>query len=589
MRFEIMKIIFVFFLILVLSNSTSASEKWPYCEQLKPDIQFWEDVFTRYSRDDAVIHDAYDLSRIYKIIRFKTNLSDKAREKRVEDEKEKIEKALLRIVKFPIDSLSVYEKNLKQQFKNATTYQIRTAAKNLRAQQGLKEGFRAGVIRSLKILPDIKQVFADNNLPEELAYLPHVESSFNPLAKSSVGATGMWQIMRSTARRLLKVNRIIDQRYDIFASTEAAVKILKYNFHKADDWALALTAYNYGLAGILRAQRKTNGDYIKIRQNYKHRRFQFASRNFYPEFLAVLNIMENFQSYFPDLLVSERHNLQRHQLKRGITLPKFCQQMNIPQDTLQKYNPAYQKSAWRGYKTVPSKYWLNIPTQYVTDDLLAYFSTADERSLPVAAAVPVPKKEELFAAFELPGELDRIRERNNRLLSISDLQLIVEQNSANNTEIESSVITDLSKNLAVKNNQISVFAGETLGHYADWLEIPTSRLRQINGMHGRSNIYRGQSINLDFINVSLENFTNRRLNYHKLQFQRALSQISLKGMETHTVQRGETIGKLVSNKEYFLIDLIQYFNSGYNINKLMPGDILRIPVLKSNHILEDVL
>ena len=141
----------------------------------------------------------------------------------------------------------------------------------------------------------------------------------------------------------------------------------------------------------------------------------------------------------------------------------------------------------------------------------------------------------------------------------------------------------------MRNNQITVFAGETLGHYADWLEIPTGRLRQINGMNGRSNIYRGQKINLDFINVSLENFTNRRLNYHKDQFKKVLSQFSVADMEMHTVQSGETIGKLFSNKDYFFIDLIQYFNSSYNINKLRPGDILRIPVLKTNHILEDVL
>ena len=124
--------------------------------------------------------------------------------------------------------------------------------------------------------------------------LPHVESSFNAAAYSKVGAAGLWQFMRSTGRRYMRVDDAVDERLDPYRSTEAAAQLLAYNYRVLGSWPLALTAYNHGAAGMRRAKESVGtDDFVKINRTYNSRTFGFASRNFFPSFLAALTIDEN--------------------------------------------------------------------------------------------------------------------------------------------------------------------------------------------------------------------------------------------------------------------------------------------------------
>ena len=103
--------------------------------------------------------------------------------------------------------------------------------------------------------------------------LPHVESSFNPAAYSKVGAAGLWQFMRSTGRRYMRIDGAVDDRLDPFRSTEAAAQLLAYNYRVLGTWPLALTAYNHGSAGVRRAketarQRRYRQDRAQLHQPY---------------------------------------------------------------------------------------------------------------------------------------------------------------------------------------------------------------------------------------------------------------------------------------------------------------------------------
>ena len=140
--------------------------------------------------------------------------------------------------------------------------------------------------------------------------LPHVESSFNPRAYSKVGAAGLWQFMRSTGRRYMRIDGAVDDRLDPFRSTEAAAQLLAYNYRVLGTWPLALTAYNHGTAGMRRAK-ETLGtdDIVRIVRNYTSRTFGFASRNFYVSFLAALEIDRNPEKYFGSLQKDERSDV----------------------------------------------------------------------------------------------------------------------------------------------------------------------------------------------------------------------------------------------------------------------------------------
>ena len=87
-----------------------------------------------------------------------------------------------------------------------------------------------GVIRSGGYMAEMKHIFRSHNLPEDLAYLPHVESSFNTSAYSKFGAAGIWQFTRSTGKNYLNIDYVIDERRDPILSTKAAAKYLKSNF-----------------------------------------------------------------------------------------------------------------------------------------------------------------------------------------------------------------------------------------------------------------------------------------------------------------------------------------------------------------------
>ena len=95
----------------------------------------------------------------------------------------------------------------------------------------------------------------EEGVPIELAALPHVESSFDPTAYSRAGAAGMWQFIRSTGLRYMRIDHIVDDRRDPFFSSVAAARLLRDNYEVLQNWALAITAYNHGQAGMRNAVR----------------------------------------------------------------------------------------------------------------------------------------------------------------------------------------------------------------------------------------------------------------------------------------------------------------------------------------------
>jgi membrane-bound lytic murein transglycosylase D len=195
---------------------------------------------------------------------------------------------------------------------------LKEATERIRFQLGQADRFKEGLIRSSTWETHIAETFANRGLPPELAVLPHVESSFNAAAYSKVGAAGLWQFMRSTGRRYMRVDDAVDERLDPYRATEAAAQLLAYNYRVLGSWPLALTAYNHGAAGMRRA-RETVGtdDFVKINRTYNSRTFGFASRNFFPSFLAALTIDENPEKYFGAL---DRRPEQKF---REVTMPAY--------------------------------------------------------------------------------------------------------------------------------------------------------------------------------------------------------------------------------------------------------------------------
>jgi hypothetical protein len=142
--------------------------------------------------------------------------------------------------------------------------------------------------RNPRYLPFIAQALRKAGMPEDIKYLPVVESALLPHAGSSQGAIGFWQLLPETARKHgLTVDEFIDQRRDLFLSTPAALKYLMTLHDKFSSWTLALAAYNMGEEGLEAEilEQKTD-DYYKLYLPIETQRFIFR-------ILSVKQLMED--------------------------------------------------------------------------------------------------------------------------------------------------------------------------------------------------------------------------------------------------------------------------------------------------------
>ncbi len=255
-----------------------------------------------------------------------------------------------------------------------TPARLLAAVDSIRFQLGQSDRFKEGLVRSGAWASHIAEVFANQGLPAELAVLPHVESSFNPAAYSKVGAAGLWQFMRSTGRRYMRIDNAIDDRMDPFRSTEAAAQLLAYNYRLLGTWPLALTAYNHGAAGMRRAKEAMGTDDIeKIVRNYKSPSFGFASRNFYVSFLAALEIDRNPEKYFGNVEALPEVRFQEITTPSFISIGSLERIVKVERAQLRKLNPALLPTVWNGARHVPKGYRLRLPMdgEKWTSELLA--------------------------------------------------------------------------------------------------------------------------------------------------------------------------------------------------------------------------
>ncbi len=227
--------------------------------------------------------------------------------------------------------------------------------------------------RSGQWRPHIRSVLAEHDLPQELEVLPHVESSFNPSAYSKVAAAGMWQFMPATARQYMRVDQVVDERMDPFIATEGAARLLKTNYKTTGTWPLALTGYNHGAGGMVRATEALGtNDIDVIVQKYKGKAFGFASRNFYASFLAALEIDSNPGRYFGKVKMDVPIAYDVVAVQKYVSAKALASEAGISMEELKMHNPALLGPVWSGDKYIPQGYPVRVPKSQLKRPLESY-------------------------------------------------------------------------------------------------------------------------------------------------------------------------------------------------------------------------
>lgn len=722
--------IFIAFLFLVLFRSSGFSQDgdssiFMVPEILKDNVAFWKKIYTEYSLHEGVVHDRDFPLVIYK----KLNLDQQSgfsSYRFQESEKRHIASCLKNIETMPESTWTDEEKAISTTLKeHAPPGAIAGAQERVRFQLGQKDRFRQGLERSTAYLDTIRAIFALHHVPQRLAYLPHVESSFNAEAYSKVGAAGLWQFMRSTGKLFLKVNYLIDERRDPILATSAAAKLLLGNYQEIQSWPLAITAYNHGLNGMKRAVESTGSrDIGVIIKNYSSPSFQFASKNFYACFLAASDIAMHPGDYFSDLHFAKKIEFKNVSLPSYMRPTVICKSLNISPPLLKEFNPALRPVVFSQQKQLPAGYEIRVPldvslvmaqktlaalpdslkssepegsdyysvqsgdnlysiasrfgisvmqlafennitkknkiyegqvlripqTKHITEVSIAQAATAEQPqeaetsasekaaekppavspelqapAIPPASAPPsMPWSPSVSPSPSPAAPLQTSAQRPAPVAPVKSAKTLpqrplamqpivappeVPQNALKglNDSLKEIVLAkadsapalprgakpsvapkfdvdvyNLGVSLSPVGNtaEIYVSVDETIGHYADWLGIPTYRIRQLNRMGARSDIRINKRLSIPADQATLEKFVKARLEYHMAIEEDFYSRYKVSDVKQRTIKRGETLWDICNGQDPLPLWLFKKYNSQLDIAVLMPGTGVWIPIIE---------
>lgn len=315
---------------------------------LEEAVGFWKIVFTRHGGSELIFHDTLEPMKIYKVIEMGENHAPR---RLIDEERGKI----------------------------AREFGLGGDENRVRAQRGVKERFVSGLKMSRRYLEQMRRIFLEEGLPPDLAYLPLVESAFDIHARSRAGALGMWQFMPSTGKKFLRIGPAVDERKDPLESTRAAARFLKQNYEVLGNWPLAVTAYNHGREGILRAITEVGSrDLMEIIRRYQGPSFGFASKSFYAEFLAALEVAKRSEEFFPNLEYHPPFPMEEVEVKQPVSIAALLKPMDITRSVFLEWNPALNPKI----REIPKGYRVKVPPEKLEMILAAYQRVTGPPSAP---------------------------------------------------------------------------------------------------------------------------------------------------------------------------------------------------------------
>ena len=344
------------------AQAVAGDSTLPCPAPLRAAVHFWIRVYTQIDTDEGFLHDPNDLGIVYETVHFTAHSSPSERQRIVNRERDRLA-GELRAIAAGVRPLTPEERRIRALWgPTASAARLREAADDIRFQLGQSNRFKAGLIRSGAWHHAIARALAKHGLPPQLAALPLVESAYNPRAYSKDGAAGLWQFMPSTARRFLRMGAAVDQRFDPFSATVAAAQLLAYNYRILGTWPLAITAYNQGVAGMLRAVHTVGTRNIAtVVRRYHSATFGFASRNFYVSFLAALYVEQHAQRFFGDLRKLPEERFDALRLPGYVSVAALERALDVTAARLRDLNPALRGAVWEGELDVPRGYRLRLP------------------------------------------------------------------------------------------------------------------------------------------------------------------------------------------------------------------------------------
>jgi membrane-bound lytic murein transglycosylase D len=464
-----------------------------------PRVEFWKRVYSEVDTGGGLLHDNQDLGVVYEVVTLPESASRLTRERFLRKRREHYQ-AILRKLAKKRSGLDAEARRVLSLFPDGvSSATLRAAAGRVRFQLGQADKFRAGLIRQGRWQQYMRGVYAERGMPIELASLPHVESSFNPKARSHAGASGLWQFTRSTGRLYMRVDHAIDERNDPWIATVGAARLLRDNYKRVRSWPLALTGYNHGIGGMERAVRQLGTrDMATIIERYKSRTFGFASKNFYTSFLAALEVEENATRHFGQLTRDPPERPEMVELDAYYKPSTLASAFGISLDSLKESNPALLAGIWNGQRLIPKGYALRVPRNPLRAGptvVLASIPSAERHRQQLRQAEYRVRRGDTLSRIAA-----RFGVRTKDLMAANGLRSAHRIYVGQKLEIPGSARSVASSSssapTAAAGGVYRVRAGDTLGRIAKRHGVSESALAKHNGIRNRSLVKVGQKLQI---------------------------------------------------------------------------------------------
>jgi membrane-bound lytic murein transglycosylase D len=471
------------------------AEELPRPAELQPAVDFWKRVYTDIDSDEGVIHDRYALERVYTTVSMPRDLLASEERHRIDEARERLETALFALADQDGEPDNALQRKIRPLFaEDAQASDFRDAAGQLRFQRGLSDRFQAGYQRSGRWYDHIQAELREHGVPAGVAALPHVESSFRTQVTSHAWAVGLWQFTRLTGGDYMRVDHIVDERRDPWRSSEAAAELLADAYESLDDWALAITAYNHGITGMHRAVKAVGEPSIaRIIQEYEGRNFGFASRNFYPAFLAAVDVDRNASKHFGPIERVDAAPLVTVEVPDFTEASALVDALPATEQRLRKLNRALRDPVWTGRKYVPAGYTLRVPAK----DAQAVRQAIEDIALTRRYTAQRPDREHRVRAGQtLSGIAKRYGVATSTLAAANNLHDAdyLRQGQVLRLPVAGAQPVSLAAKLGEGKGVYTVQSGDTLSGIAQRHDLSVQTLAELNGLEDADYLRPGQRL-----------------------------------------------------------------------------------------------
>ncbi len=407
-----------------------------------------------------------------------------------------------------------------------------------------------GLGRAGAYLPMIRAELARAGLPEDLSYLPLIESAFSLKAYSRARAHGMWQFISSTGRYYgLEIGSLIDERRDPVRSTEAAVAYLSDLHDQFSDWYLALAAYNSGAGNVRRAVRRSGSTDFWVLRRYLPR----ETRNYVPAFIASVIVAKRPAQYGFTPPQERPWNYDHIEVPDALDLQFLASNSGIPLDDLRELNPAIRRDLTPARGTTT----LRLPSGTAADAQAVLDSNPRDKWAPRMIHT-VREGDSLYViARKYGSSVSAIRQANGlRGSLIRPGQSLVVPRFGTSTRIASQqpLRTGDDGSYVVQRN-------DTLWDIARGFSVSVGSLCAANGLSRNQIIRPGQRL-------TIPDGASRSASARPAANHDAIA-------STHTVRSGDTLYDIA--RTYGVTATALRRANGLSTSRIYPGKVLRIP------------